>query len=1397
MTSDPKSSPEDREDAVPPAGASEAPDEGHVSFVRRLHERYGKVVDPQIHLQRDDDRSVDAVPGEGEPSGTESGSGSGSSRDLLEKLSSQTPNALRYEVRHEIARGGMGAVMRVWDGDLRRNLAMKVMIARRSRDGSSVDDEQLSRFLEEAQITGQLDHPGIVPVHDLGIDDDGRCYFTMRLVRGRELKEVLDLAREGKEGWTITRALALILKVCEAMAFAHSKGVVHRDLKPANVMVGRFGETYVMDWGLARVLGRRDTHDLRLKPAEDPSAMSLVRTVRKEESLSNPESPLVTMDGDVVGTPSFMSPEQARGMLDEVGPRSDVYSLGAIFYYFFTGRAPYVEPGERISAHTVLSRALEGPPTPVAKLASDVPAELLAVCEKAMARDQDRRYASMLEVADDIQAYLEGRVVRAYEGGSIAEFRKWVTRNRGMALALAGLVVMTIASAVGFAFQQASQLERIEDEQELTKAAQEEAVKNLDKARASELEAQENLQLAIERESEAAENAVIALRNEQLATRSGYLANIIAADYSLQLNEVAEARMRLRDSNESLRGWEWDHLYLKSHPALRTFTPDKSSIDVVRFSNDGQRIFTLSVPGRFRVLDVMTGDSLPPRNIVDFSFTSFAPITRKRSMDIHPRELSAAIAGTGSSNSVKIYDLASGKVVQELASRKDDSKADSSPTAGHRATVSCVAYSPDGTALATADAEGTILVWNPDDRSVAQCLIGHNGRISALAWSPDGRFLATASEDTTVRVWSVSREGPFEERHHLRGHQGPVFSIAWSPEGERLASGGEDRTIHLWDMQSGVLVKSLVGHDGSVTALDFDSTGERLLSGSEDTTIRIWNPAAGSHEELFAHTGGVLDLAFSPDDTAFVSSASDFEVKIWDSGGNPAVTEVPAESRGPSAFGPDGKTIAVVLAEDDIAIRDADTLEVLHVLRGHEGYIGALAYSPDGRYLLSGSGDRTARLWDLTTGQELQSFGPHEKRVAVVAFAPDQSWIATGSGGGWLRGYDTKTGALLGEIEAYRGWVSSMAVSPDGRFIATGGTEREITIWRPWDPEPALVLDGHERRGIRALAFMPDGERLISGGSSDHTARIWDLGSGECETILRGHEGTVTGLACNGDGSRIATGSVDRTLRLWDAVSGGSLLTLRGFEEEVTSIAFSPDDRRILCGMRSPLESGAVRIFEAGDVERRRAARLAYLSRKDTAEALVDRLFARHFFLQDVVLNLRATPELDDELRATCIRAARARGDDPKRLDERTRVELADPGLAPELRALALRRALAAVSLERESPLLQATLGAAYYRTGDIASAVEKLQAARKNTGAEAAGLQAGSLRFGREHECELELFLAMACQASANPIDATTHLANAEVALGRLANSAAEDRPRRLLTEARRVLGLDDASSN
>ncbi|MEM7231592.1 MAG: bifunctional serine/threonine-protein kinase/formylglycine-generating enzyme family protein [Planctomycetota bacterium] len=358
----------------------------------------------------------------------------------------QTMRSTReLRVDDELGRGGMGLVLRVEDESLSRQLAMKVM--RRERFvGPVTDTVAVARFLEEAQVTAQLDHPGIVPVHDLGHDDDGNVFFTMQLVRGRELGEVFSKARSQVDGWNLPRAIGVLVKVCQALAYAHEKGVVHRDLKPANVMVGRFGEVYVMDWGLAKVRGRTDQFDLRIREASSADD-SLVRSKRQQEAARDPETPLITMDGTVMGTPTYMAPEQANGKLELIDARSDVYSVGAMLYELLTGQRPYASSGDE-TPYTVLSLATSRPPAPVERLAPDVPPELLAICSKAMARERDARYATSANFAEDLQAYLDGRVVRAYRTGAVAELRSWVRRNR---LAASAIVCAVLAVSIGLA----------------------------------------------------------------------------------------------------------------------------------------------------------------------------------------------------------------------------------------------------------------------------------------------------------------------------------------------------------------------------------------------------------------------------------------------------------------------------------------------------------------------------------------------------------------------------------------------------------------------------------------------------------------------------------------------------------------------------------------------------------------------------------------------------------------------------------------------------------------------------------------------------------------------------------------------------------------------------------
>ncbi len=385
------------------------------------------------------------------------------------------PTGTRFRIESELARGGMGAVFSAYDSDLRRRLALKVALRDGFALGSQQSDSKLSRFVEEAQITGQLDHPGIVPVHELGVDKEGRVFFTMRLVRGRDLKRIFELSWSGEENWTRTRVLHVLLKVLEALAYAHTKGVIHRDLKPANVMVGRFGEVYIMDWGVARVMGSADARDLRPRPAPTTATISAVRTDRREHVAADVESAVVTMDGEVIGTPAYMPPEQARCETEKMSPRSDVYSIGAMLYHLLTRQAPFTAPGVRVSPWVILLRVAEERPRPVsefgAEVGQEIEPELAAICEKAMQREPDLRYPTAEAMKADLEAFLENRVVSAYESGAFAQVRKWVARNRALAAAAALALISATAGLSIYSFAQRSYAKELERKNsELTEA---------------------------------------------------------------------------------------------------------------------------------------------------------------------------------------------------------------------------------------------------------------------------------------------------------------------------------------------------------------------------------------------------------------------------------------------------------------------------------------------------------------------------------------------------------------------------------------------------------------------------------------------------------------------------------------------------------------------------------------------------------------------------------------------------------------------------------------------------------------------------------------------------------------------------------------------------------------
>lgn len=1234
--------------------------------------------------------------------------GEGPANQIPEEVVDVAPRNTRYRMRREVGRGGMGAVLEVWDGDLRRRLAMKVLLKQGGADGSRVDERTLSRFLEEAQVTGQLEHPGILPVHELGIGDEGRVYFTMRLVRGRELKEIFQLVHSGEgeaEGWTQERALGSLLRVCEAMAYAHSKGVIHRDLKPSNIMIGRFGETYVMDWGLARVLGREDTRDLRPRVSKDTS-LSIVRTDRREESDSGSSSHLLTMDGDVVGTPSYMAPEQAKGQLEKIGAHSDVYSVGAMLYHLLTASVPFVPEGANLSAHRILMCVMEGPPKPVGALASDAPPELLAICERAMAREIEDRYADMGAFAEDMRAFLEGRVVRAYQTGALAEFRKWIERNR---LTAAAAAVAVIAVVGGLAWGWVAQTER-----------------------------NATLHTARQAAEEAADNAL----------RQSYAANMAAAQAALARHDTVSARRYLAGCSEAMRGWEWYHIQGQTDESLTSL---RLAGDATAIAPGGRWVATwgedkgvslMSVTGEI-VHRWVWPDQSPRRLAVsgDGQLVATASHSMQLAVWESGRKIWEKLSYMGGFDSLAFTQDGSRLVVQDqyrvilLESRSGKELGQFGVLTRPR-----LGLNHDGSKI-VAGREGLALIWDTESLEVVHQL-GTSGRIASsvmgpvsaaalgirtpMALSPDGKQLATAYGTGGVWIWDLETLTPAMT---FRGHESVIDCMAFSPDGSTLATGGRDQTLRIWDLESRGEGPVLRGHSASVKEVVYLGEGDELVSLDVAGQLRTWHLGV---------EGERRDIPLSG-------------TRIWK-----------------IAFHPDGRHLAIIDGYRPI-VSMVDLLlgQTTRSYIGREGVTTNLGFSPDGMTLATGVSidlpdgtklrGKSAFLWDtgkfvwrdhIPTGTLLRDGNPWsaDGRFLVTVDAQEEGGeprygseagktllvlrtVATervlrelGNGVRREGGEPTEkseagktrlvlrnaaTGRVLRELgNGLRSWVFA-EFSPDSQLLLC--SEAIITAPGQISRRHTLVLDvttGEELFRSESLpgegqaAWTHDGDSFLV--LDENGLRRLSAKDGTPEVAFEPAPFRPVAFALHPGGGRLAACGDYSAITIWETERGRIIASLPLPSGNGRDIAFSPDGSSLLVATLK-----ALHIWGQGEpgveYRRRREAEEAWDASETVVEDLFDELGTPDHVLkalEDGSVGLEGAPL------AAARRRALARTSDFDGREPVLLARLRDPTRSPSERQHDLEWARLALEQSPDGKHRLRVVAAARLRTGDAEGAL-------------------------------------------------------------------------------------------
>ena len=1035
-----------------------------------------------------------------------------------------------YELIERIAQGGMGTVYKARQTSLNRLVALKVISA-----GTLATEELVKRFKAEAEAAASLSHPNIVPIYEIG-EHEGQHYFSMGLIEGGSLSQRLRrLARpspeppgvrpspgaepsgppeesgKGRAVGTLSlsapedgrtpvpkealhrpnpfqpRAAARLLStVARAIHYAHQRGVLHRDIKPGNILLDANGTPHLTDFGLAKLIEKEST---------------------------------LTRTNAVMGTPAYMSPEQARGESKDVTTATDVWGLGAVLYETLTGSPPF---GGGTSMETI-RQVIDQEPRRPSILNPAIDRDLETICIKCLEKEPQRRYVSAEGLADDLDRWLRLEPITARPTRTHERIRKWVRRRPAISalgtLSMVSILVLAIGSTIAAL--------RIRDGRD---------------------ELRQNL----------------------------YASEMGQAFGALEAGDVQRVRNLLESQPRDLRGFEWRYLRGQSR-TQEVFTYKFGDSYGCAVSPDG-RYLAASVAGA-SPWSVCLWDLTNPQGPIKWQLPNGAEVSDDLDFDPQGTTLAAAVAGLPR---IRRWDIETRRLLEpdlELAAENahgvafspdgrwlagagglrygngipGDAKIWDTATgqlrftlAGVRDWLTRVKFSPDGRWVAASGGGGFVKIWEAETGREVIELTGLHGIVFGLCFSPNGKIVAGADSQGMIRLWEV---GSWKERTTFRGHDRMIHRIAFSPDGQKLASCSLDQTIRLWDTQSADLLNTLRGHSQRVTDVRFLRNRPQLISSSLDGTMKLWNPAANQERTIFKGHQKLwgVQVEFSPDGLWLAMSTNvpgtfprEYRTAIFDSATREPVTTAPGH---PFKFAPNGLLVTqmpdfgiVMWKIERTGAVEKMRLRLPSTVANSPSFGESCQFNSDSTLLAARCSGQVV-VWSLESASG--------SRVApTTGILPSDSKDRLGFVGqrlitgvdseGELECWDARTLQRLDGMHVGQG-TRIAAYSSDQRILVTMSRSGDVELWDMLS-RTQLRRFRHAARSLGPLAVSPDGKTLV-GGDIDGNVHFWNVASGNLIATLPAHTASCRSISFSPDGRCLATAEVVDAIKLWPAPS--------------------------------------------------------------------------------------------------------------------------------------------------------------------------------------------------------------------------------------------------------------------